>query len=126
MQTDLDWVGRDLQRLAAESKLIRSPTADEWERIWRAAIEWADAFGVVSLHPSIEPFVRAHAPGILRDDDTQTTTPPMPVVTVSPIPASSRGEIAASEIPVIACGMDKGESSERHAHERAAANRRAS
>jgi hypothetical protein len=65
MHTDLDWVGRDLHRLASESKLTRMPTEAEWERIWVAATKWADAFGVVCVRMRIDEFVRASEPGAL-------------------------------------------------------------
>lgn len=71
MQPDLDWVGRDLQRLANEGKLARPPTAEEWQRIWAAATDWADAFGVVTANARIDDFVRQFAPGALRE-----TAPP--------------------------------------------------
>lgn len=76
MQSDVDWVGQDLQRLAAEKKLLRTPTEEEWKAIWRAATEWADAYGVVTTGVPIDEFVRKHAPGVLVEAVPSSSTNP--------------------------------------------------
>jgi hypothetical protein len=101
MQPDTDWVGRDLQRLARESKLLRKPTEEEWKRIWRAATDWADGFGITTTNVSIEDFVREHAPGVLREADA-TSSNTLPQITP-----------AATNPPSAPTGSDAAESRDR-------------
>jgi hypothetical protein len=61
----MDWIARDLQRLAVEHKITRGPTAEEWERIWQAAKAWeADNGG--SQGCEIETIVLEQAPAMLE------------------------------------------------------------
>jgi hypothetical protein len=102
MQSDVDWVGRDLQRLARESKLLRSPTEAEWQAIWQAATKWADAYGVVANGVPIDEFVRKHAPGALRENAPAPsgTNPQVDV----PVAQSSAAQ-PVMNVPVVAAGV---------------------
>lgn len=91
MQSDVDWVGRDLQRLAGEKKLLRTPTEAEWRAIWRAATEWADAYGVVATGMPIDEFVRKHAPGVLGESTAQSSTNPQVGMTVASASGAGTG-----------------------------------
>jgi hypothetical protein len=105
MPSDTDWVGRDLQRLAKESKLLRRPTDAEWERIWRAATDWADAIGVITTSMSIDSFIREHAPGVLREptktsSNAKSSVPPpanTPSAQTPPSPPDLPGTLATPE-----------------------------
>lgn len=65
--TQEDWISRDLKRLGNAGRLARQLTEAEWSATWTAANAWAEKTGVDTSTATVEDFVRAHAPGALRD-----------------------------------------------------------
>lgn len=60
----MDWVAQDLQRLADEDKIERSPTDAEWRAIVAAARQWAEDYDPGTT-TEVDEFVYDHAPDLL-------------------------------------------------------------